>query len=233
MQLSKIKVILALFFITSGYSYLYLPGVAPVQFQTNQLVDLKVNKLTSVHTQLPYKYYTLPFCTPDKIIDKVENLGEILRGDRIENSPYVINAERTEDCKILCRTNHTQDEVNNFIKFVKYEYKVHWIVDNLPVATPKVLQDAKGDRIEVYETGFPLGKVKDENDISINNHVEIKLLFHRNEKAYPGIRIVGFEVDAESRHSSATEEEIAEGALKGCSNQGIEPQLLKIPQGDT
>jgi transmembrane 9 superfamily protein 2/4 len=68
----------------------YLPGVAPEQFIDGQIVDLKVNKLTSVHTQLPYQYYSLPFCKPPKITDKVENLGEILRGDRIENSLYIV-----------------------------------------------------------------------------------------------------------------------------------------------
>jgi transmembrane 9 superfamily protein 2/4 len=27
-------------------------------------VELKVNKLTSVHTQIPFDYYTLKFCRP-------------------------------------------------------------------------------------------------------------------------------------------------------------------------
>lgn len=52
-----------------------------------------MNKLTSIKTQLPYSYYSLPHCQPKKIEDSTENLGEVLRGDRIENSPYtVINA---------------------------------------------------------------------------------------------------------------------------------------------
>jgi transmembrane 9 superfamily protein 2/4 len=68
----------------------YLPGVAPVNFHDGDKVELKVNKITSVHTQLPYQYYSLPFCQPPHIEDKVENLGEILRGDRIENSLYEV-----------------------------------------------------------------------------------------------------------------------------------------------
>lgn len=51
---------------------------------------VKVNKLTSTKTQLPYSYYSLPYCRPGKILDSAENLGEVLRGDRIENSPYVV-----------------------------------------------------------------------------------------------------------------------------------------------
>lgn len=54
------------------------------------LLKVKVNKLTSIKTQLPYSYYTLPFCRPNKIVDSAENLGEVLRGDRIENSPYEV-----------------------------------------------------------------------------------------------------------------------------------------------
>lgn len=53
-------------------------------------VTVKVNKLTSTKTQLPYEYYSLDYCKPQKIVDVAENLGEVLRGDRIENSPYQV-----------------------------------------------------------------------------------------------------------------------------------------------
>lgn len=68
----------------------YLPGVAPIEYNTGDRVYLSVNQLTSVHTQLPMRYYTLPFCRPETIEDDRENLGELLLGDRIENSPYLV-----------------------------------------------------------------------------------------------------------------------------------------------
>lgn len=40
--------------------------------------------------QLPYSYYYFPFCMIDTIIDSVENLIEVLRDDRIENSFYMV-----------------------------------------------------------------------------------------------------------------------------------------------
>ena len=49
-----------------------------------------MNKLTSTKTQLPYEYYSMPYCRPEKIMPSAENLGEVLRGDRIENSPYEV-----------------------------------------------------------------------------------------------------------------------------------------------
>lgn len=54
-------------------------------------ITLKVNKLMSVKN-LPYEYYSLPYCRPDKIVSSAENLGEVLRGDRIENSAYEVGA---------------------------------------------------------------------------------------------------------------------------------------------
>jgi len=57
------------------------------------VIFLKVNKLSSVKTQLPYEYYSLPYCRPEKIVPFAENLGEVLRGDRIENSLYQVSAE--------------------------------------------------------------------------------------------------------------------------------------------
>ena len=38
----------------------------------------------------PMFFYDAPFCRPPQIVDAVENLGEILSGDRIENSLYEV-----------------------------------------------------------------------------------------------------------------------------------------------
>ncbi|KAJ3585857.1 hypothetical protein NHX12_012265 [Muraenolepis orangiensis] len=57
----------------------YVPGVAPQDFHDNEPVDIKAVKLTSSRTQLPYEYYSLPYCKPDAILYKAENLGKHLR----------------------------------------------------------------------------------------------------------------------------------------------------------
>lgn len=54
-------------------------------------LQVKVNKLSSTKTQLPYDYYFLKYCKPKKITNSAENLGEVLRGDRIENSIYTVS----------------------------------------------------------------------------------------------------------------------------------------------
>jgi hypothetical protein len=56
-------------------------------------VRLYVNKLTSTKTQIPFDYYSLPYCHPKKIQEESENLGEVLSGDRIEkNTLYEVRA---------------------------------------------------------------------------------------------------------------------------------------------
>lgn len=76
-----VLVVISLLIETNGF---YVPGVAPVEFKKGQKIDVKAVKMTSIHTQLPYEYYSLPFCRPKKeiFIYKSENLGEVLRGDR-------------------------------------------------------------------------------------------------------------------------------------------------------
>jgi transmembrane 9 superfamily protein 2/4 len=89
---AQLSLALLLLLCCSTFGY-YLPGIEPKQYEDGQKVPVQVIKLTSVHTQLPYKYYDLPFgknCRPAKIVDDKEKLGEILRGDRIENSLYEV-----------------------------------------------------------------------------------------------------------------------------------------------
>lgn len=70
--------------------FLLPAGVAPRDYGFGESIDIKVNKLDSVKTQLPYDYYSLPFCQPLEIEEASENLGEVLSGDRIETSKYEV-----------------------------------------------------------------------------------------------------------------------------------------------
>lgn len=84
-----ISILLVVCTLVNGF---YLPGVAPKEYVDGETVPLKVNKLVSAKTQLPYPYYSLPFCKPTEgVKDMAENLGEILMGDKIENSPYIVS----------------------------------------------------------------------------------------------------------------------------------------------
>ncbi|CAH1454411.1 unnamed protein product [Lactuca virosa] len=89
--------------IVDGY---YLPGSFPNRYYVGDQLSVKVNSLTSIDTEIPYGYYTLHFCKPSEgIKDSAENLGELLMGDRIENSPYRFNMFKNESEIFLCKTN--------------------------------------------------------------------------------------------------------------------------------
>ncbi|MGH0143157.1 UNVERIFIED_CONTAM: hypothetical protein FKN15_034541 [Acipenser sinensis] len=118
----------------------YVPGVAPIDFHQNDPVEIKAVKLTSSRTQLPYEYYSLPFCRPDQIVYKAENLGEVLRGDRIVNTPFKMLMNSDKKCEVLCDQSNKLEKLSVeksklIAERIKEEYYVHLIADNLPVAT--------------------------------------------------------------------------------------------------
>ena len=169
----------------------YLPGVPPRSYKRNEPVELLVNKIESVHTQLAFEYYSLPFCEPDKVKEKHENLGEVLAGDRLASSLYELNARSSEYCKVLCRRVYTAKEGQEFAAKIKEEYTVDWVLDNLPAA---VRLFAQGDKSDVYyEREFPLG-LSARAAQYLYNHIRFTVKYNPNEDV-DGIRIVGFEVE--------------------------------------
>lgn len=177
----------------------YVPGVAPVEFKRGARIDVKAVKMTSTHTQLPYEYYSLPFCLPKNrtFIYKSENLGEVLRGDRIVNTPYEVQMAESVNCRLLCHSpkspiNWNEEDSQKVASRIRHEYFVHLLVDNLPCATKIV--NPETHEIQ-YEHGYRLGGV-DGASVYINNHLKLVLLYHtHNEETY---RVVGFEVEAMS-----------------------------------
>jgi len=178
---------------SSSVQAFYLPGVAPNEYVEGGVVDLKVNKLTSVKTQLPYRYYTLPFCKPTQIQESFENLGEILEGDLIENSPYEIHMLQNVSCKALCTVPLSKEEKKKIEEMIKDEYLVNWLVDNLPAATRYVKRGTTAKE-ETFMNGFPV-RITRGGKYFIHNHVKLDLKYHVNPLEYEGYRIVGFEVE--------------------------------------
>ncbi|VAI89667.1 unnamed protein product [Triticum turgidum subsp. durum] len=168
----------------------YLPGVAPRDFQKDDDLQVKVNKLSSIKTQLPYDYYFLDYCKPEVIKNSAENLGEVLRGDRIENSVYNFKMRRDESCKVVCRTKLSAEAAKNFREKIDDEYRVNMILDNLPVVVPR--QTREGSQ-PIFDHGYRVGyKLKDDK-YYINNHLSFKVLYHEDLNS-PEARIVGFHV---------------------------------------
>eukprot|EP01023_Acetabularia_acetabulum_P016371 TRINITY_DN1808_c0_g1_i2.p1 TRINITY_DN1808_c0_g1~~TRINITY_DN1808_c0_g1_i2.p1 ORF type:complete len:682 (-),score=91.71 TRINITY_DN1808_c0_g1_i2:217-2226(-) len=191
------EIFLLLGFLASTRAF-YLPGVAPQDFEKGAIINIKVNKLSSIKTQLPYEFYSLPYCRPEEIQSTAENLGEVLRGDRIENSLYNIQMLDDESCKIQCRIRELSEaQATQFKAKILDEYRVNMILDNLPVAIPRERLD-NGDQVKTYERGYPVGFVaqfnNDEVKVYVHNHLRFNILYHKQPET--GLsRIVGFEVE--------------------------------------
>lgn len=110
------------------------------------------------------------------------NLGEVLRGDRIQISDYELVVGKDEVCKHLCDREVNRGAVERAKELVRGGYVVEWwvffifstnlgnelladkphrIVDNLPGATSFVTADKSK---KYYAAGFKLGFY--ESDVS-------------------------------------------------------------------
>ncbi|XP_028406343.1 transmembrane 9 superfamily member 4-like [Dendronephthya gigantea] len=166
----------------------YLPGIAPIDYEKGSILDVKAVKMTSIKTQLPYDYYSLPFCAPEKKQYIPENLGEVLRGDRIVNTPYKVKMMLNRSCTILCEKVWSQEESDTVAKRIKEDYSVHMLIDNLPIATK--FRTLDNTNLVQYEHGFKLGYEKD-GKIYINNLLHMIIKYHTDDNE--SFRVVGFE----------------------------------------
>jgi transmembrane 9 superfamily protein 2/4 len=217
----------------------YLPGVAPQDYARDDIVNLKVNKLSSTKTQLPYEYYSLPYCRPDPIVNSAENLGEVLRGDRIENSLYQIEIRLDEQCKVVCKIDAlTPSQAKDFKSKVDDEYRVNMILDNLPVGMVKIREE-NGKPVKTYERGYPVGfkaaiEEGGEQKHFLHNHLRFTILYHKDVETDLA-RIVGFEVEPFSvKHEYEAPWDPVKPSLETCHpgrmqyvTHGLAPQMVE------
>ncbi|KZV28094.1 transmembrane 9 superfamily member 4 [Dorcoceras hygrometricum] len=154
-----------LLLLSSVHSF-YLPGVAPRDFQQGDELAVKVNKLSSTKTQLPYDFYYLNYCKPKNIKNVAENLGEVLRGDRIENSVYTFRMREEQSCTVACKVTLQEQDAKNFKEKIDDEYRANMILDNLPVAVIRQRRD--GSTSTTYEHGFRVGFIGNYAGVSYN-----------------------------------------------------------------
>jgi len=207
----------------NNHTAFVIPGFAPKNYQKGEEVVLKTNKITSIHTQIPYSYHKLPVCKPKdlesdgkktKFIQEAENLGEILMGDRIETSLYKLNMLEPKKCQILCQKKLNPHSLKIFRERIEEEYIVHWLVDHIPGAqkigkTLKVNPSPKDDKefdssVDdwTFSVGFRLGEYDSKaKEAYLFNHVDIDIHYHKIpgvEGEDPSYRIVFFEVNPAS-----------------------------------
>ncbi|WOL19400.1 hypothetical protein Cni_G28198 [Canna indica] len=169
----------------------YLPGSYPHEYPVGSPLSVKVNSLTSIETEIPFSYYSLPFCHPQEgIKDSAENLGELLMGDRIENSPYRFKMFTNESDIFLCQISSlSPQDFNLLMKRIDEMYQVNVILENLPA-----IRYTRKDDFVLRWTGYPLG-VKTGDAYYMFNHLKFTVLVHKYEETNVA-RVVGSTGDA-------------------------------------
>ena len=176
---------------------------------------------------------------------KSENLGEILRGDRVVNTAYEVQMGMDIQCRQLCtELRWDARESSEVFNKIDQEYFVHLLIDNLPCATQFQMPDTKEMQ---YEPGFRYNKQYEEEQMhgersqlgifvsrlgfekdgraAINNHLKLILSYHvyddtAGKEVY---RVVGFRVETASVDKESYE--IGEGST--CSvKDGHQPQFV-------
>ncbi|GLT85234.1 hypothetical protein SLE2022_034300 [Rubroshorea leprosula] len=191
-----IAVFLLLLLLIHGSYCFNLHGVTPREYSKGDLLEVKVNTLTSTSTQLPYMYYSLPYCRPPKLVDDIENLGQVLSGDRIQNSPYVFRMMEPQKCTVVCRIVLDAKAAKEFKEKVDNDYRVNMILDDLPLVVPihRLLREPH----IFHQFGFSVGSRgqypwSEGPKYFIHNHLAFTVKYHKDSNANIS-RIVGFEV---------------------------------------
>ncbi|PRQ46843.1 putative nonaspanin (TM9SF) [Rosa chinensis] len=179
---------------------------ATVPRNKGDTLEVEVNQLSSIRTQLPYDYYFLSYCKPPVIINSSFGLGQVLGGDRIKNSVYSFKMREAQYCKVACRVKLDANSANSF----KDKIDGNMILDDLPVAVALKMRNSRDEgRSKIYELGFMVGikgryagnilgasssltREKEERHF-IHNDLSFKVMYHEDpETDYT--HIVGFEV---------------------------------------
>ncbi|CAF5021363.1 unnamed protein product, partial [Rotaria sp. Silwood1] len=194
---------LLILLLSSSINAFNLPGLAPNEYCRFPLPGLKcktqvevyVNRLNSFESVLSYQYSYFPFCTVNDEPSPIENLGQVLIGERIQPSPYKFHFLKNYNCRYVCAKKFTSTDANQqkmlkrLMKGIILNYQQHWILDNMPIT----LCYKNTENLEFCSRSFPIGcyvsksgqtkkscSIRDgKNDtFYIFNHLDFEITYH-------------------------------------------------------
>nr|GME15631.1 transmembrane 9 superfamily member 12 [Ipomoea batatas] len=158
----------------------YLPGTYNKHiFSKADVLFLKANSLTSIDTQLPFSYYSLPYCRPPGGIKvSARNLGQILMGDQIVNSAYRLRMNVNESIYLCTTPPLSAYDVKELKQRTRDLYQVNMMLDGLPL-----MRYARLMGITFQWTGFPVGiTAMYSNGDYLINHLKFRVRVHKHEE---------------------------------------------------
>ncbi|KAJ6821350.1 transmembrane 9 superfamily member 2-like [Iris pallida] len=103
------------------------------KYKEGDHVPLYANKVGPFHNPSEtYRFYDLPFCTPEHVTDKKEALGEVLNGDRLVDAPYELSFREDKQSKSVCKKTLSKEDVAKLRDAVSKDYYFQMYYDDLP-----------------------------------------------------------------------------------------------------
>ncbi|KAH9577531.1 Nonaspanin (TM9SF) [Trypanosoma melophagium] len=178
-----------------------LPSV--ISYQIGTEIPITVNSLTSQKGLLPFDFYSVKTCQPDKqrMHDEQvkENLGEIILGNRILPSEYSVTVGKNISCQFVCTVNYGKKDMKKLSKLIDQYYRAHMFLAGFPLLEKSRLSSVNrrprlGYRLGVSKRASMLSKV------IVNNHLHFTVTYVPFDAG--GYSITGFYVTPSSVKSS-------------------------------
>jgi len=104
------------------------------QFHESDRINLYANKVGPfANPNEVYSFYSLPFCAPENLEIRREDLGPLLKGDRPMKTLYDISFRVQSSWKSLCKAHLDDIDVNKFRRAIIDDYYFEMMLDELPI----------------------------------------------------------------------------------------------------
>jgi len=109
-------------------------GYSDHKYSKGDHVPLYANKVGPFQNPSEtYRYFDLPFCQPEHMTEKREDLGEVLNGDRMVDAQYMLDFNVDKESEVLCKKKFKAEDVAKFREAVKNSYYFQMYYDDLPL----------------------------------------------------------------------------------------------------
>eukprot|EP00920_Eleutheroschizon_duboscqi_P031725 GHVT01076419.1.p1 GENE.GHVT01076419.1~~GHVT01076419.1.p1 ORF type:complete len:618 (-),score=43.81 GHVT01076419.1:1966-3819(-) len=213
-----------LFVVRNVYSLVLsvIDTIVVQEWRPDDHVPVQVASMQSVRAVVPLDPYSssVPYCRPKELKSEESNLGQILLGDPIQNSPYELSFNQPRTCVQVCDKTLTAEDKKKFVNLIHDAYQNHWLVDQLF----GLVQMVRADGTRSHSIGTAVGFETEGGNI-LNNHLHMVVYTnparHANgDKVY---RIVGFEINALSIDHAQNLKQKKEA----CSTSEFHPVILE------
>jgi transmembrane 9 superfamily protein 2/4 len=191
---------------SASLAEILFPGVAPVNYQDGETLEVYADLVDSKRTPIPYEYYDVPGLNvvepPAPTRRTRKNLGSRLQGHDPQLAPFRFTALQDRGCTVIGRAFLDNKELRFLRLLVARQYRVQLQMDNMPVLmrSPELNYAVRG-----YPLGFqapPNFEMLKAGEIYLFNHLKFVVTY--NPQSDGTFRVVGFDVQPFSINHDAS-----------------------------